>query len=147
MPKEIHVSKPISIPEARELLIKREKEAREKRVDLSYMQGIALDHALITSRTTGAAARELIEDLIETHRISNLGAIALTNTLPDTIDEVRQILEPESRKMETEVLESILERIRGTDRLTEADYSLYDEPTDDFIEDKEIPDDIPEDVI
>lgn len=146
MPKEIHVSQPISIPEARELLIKREHEAREKRQDLSYMQGVALDHALIVSRTTGTAARQLIEDLIENHRISNLGAIALANTLPDTIDEIRQVLEPESRKMTTEVLEEILELIQHTDRLKEEDYMLYSDVDEDMFYDdeKELPDDIPD---
>jgi DNA-directed RNA polymerase subunit F len=152
MPKEIHVSEPISIAEAKELLMKRYDEAKEKKEELSYMQSIALDHAISTTRTTGADARKVINELIEKFRISNLGAISLANTLPDTIDEVRQILDPESKKMETETIEEILKILNKAERV-KPDFSKIEYPSDEdefekeFEDEKEIPSDIPEDLL
>lgn len=144
MPKEIHHSEPISIAEAKELLMQRAKEAKEQEEELSYMQSVALDHAIITARSSGEDARKLIDELIETYRISNIGAISLSNSLPTTIDEVRQILDPESKKMDTETIEAILERINQVDR-ADPDFEFFEEDENlEFYEDKEVEEGLPE---
>ncbi len=149
MPKEIHSSIPVSIPEVRELLLARKRDAEKNDEELTYMQSVALDHANLISKISADIARELVEDLMNTFNISDKGAITLANYLPDTIDEARVLLDPESKTMETEVLEQIVAKIMSVPRLDkdkmEEDENLkeefFDEP------DKEMPEDIPEDLL
>lgn len=149
MPKEIHSSIPVSIPEVRELLLARKRDVEKDQEELSYMQMVALDHALLISQISAEDAKNLVENLMTTFNISDKGAITLANYMPDTIDEVRALLDPESKTMETEILEQILEMLNAVPRLekkglleeaTEEDYDNLD----DF--GKEVPEDIPEEL-
>ncbi|RMG21708.1 MAG: hypothetical protein D6732_26945 [Methanobacteriota archaeon] len=148
MPKEIHSSIPVSIPEVRELLLARKKEVEKEQEELSYMQMVALDHAILISQISAENARNLVENLMTTFNISDKGAITLANYMPDTIDEVRALLDPESKTMETETLEKILEMLNAVPRLEKKglidDHVAEDEydEFDDF--GKEIPEEIPE---
>ncbi len=149
MPKEIHSSQPITIAEAFELLKEREKDAIAQDKELSYMQKEAMDHARFTTRLTGEDASSLSTRLMEEMGISPLGAISLTNTLPTTIDEVRQILDVEARKMETETIKKILEIIQSVERIEEIpeeEYYTVEEEEFDLVEkeidESQIPDDL-----
>ena len=117
MPEEIHYSEPISLPEVRELLLKRLQETD----DLSYVQRIALEHAQLVARVESDKAIELIDELVEKFRISNKGAITLANYMPDTIDEIRQLLDKDATLMETETIQEILETLSSVDRLSAKD--------------------------
>ncbi len=61
MPKEIYQSEPISLPEVKDLLIKRSHDGEE----LSYMQRIALEHAQLVSRISAETSQQLMTELIE----------------------------------------------------------------------------------
>ncbi len=112
MPKEIHESTAISIPEVRELLLARGKEG-----ELSYMQRLALEHAQLVTRITADDSKELISTLKEKFQISNNGAITLANYIPDNIHEIRQLLGKEATSKETETLEEILNTLMGVKRI------------------------------
>lgn len=114
MPKKIYQSEPISLPEVKKLLFDRAKEG-----ELSYMQRIALEHAQLVSRITSEDAKKLIETLEEKYELSANGAITLANYMPDTVDEIRQLLGKDAISKETETLESILEELNSINILDE----------------------------
>lgn len=106
MPKEIYRSDPISLPEVKKLLLDRSKEE-----ELSYMQRIALEHAQIVSRISDEDAKRLVDIFVEKYRLSDNGAITLANYMPNTIDEIRQLLGKDAISMETETIEEILSEL------------------------------------
>ncbi len=117
MPKEIYQSEPISIPEVKDLLIKRSQDGEE----LSYMQRIALEHAQLVSRISAESSQKLMTELIEKFRLSDKAAITLANYLPDMIDEIRQLLGKEVSMMETETITEILELLLAVEKIEEKD--------------------------
>jgi DNA-directed RNA polymerase subunit F len=144
LPKKIYHSEPISVPEVRELLIERAKEGEE----LSYMQRIALEHAQLTSRISAEVSRTLIEDLKESFRISDKGCITLANFIPDTVDEIRQLLGKEASTLETETLEQILEKLLAVEKLDDEERYIDIDELDEEPEEKEIDESmIPEDLL
>ena len=106
MPREITNKSPVTIAEARELLVER-SEADE----LSYLQRGALEHAHITAKVSADIAKELTKILVSRYRIELDNAITLVNILPNNIDELRQLLSDTS-KYPTEIIEDILELIK-----------------------------------
>jgi len=151
MPKEIYNSEPISLPEVRNLLLQRAKEGEE----LSYMQRIALEHAQLVARISSDDAKLLIDLLREKFRISEQGLITLVNFMPDTIDEIRQLLGKDAITMETETLYVILEELLKVERLDEAkkkseleELDAEDDDDDELEDEKEIDESmIPEDLL
>ena len=145
MPKEIYRSDPISLPEVKKLLLDRSKEE-----ELSYMQRIALEHAQIVTRISDVDAKKLVDIFIEKYRLSNNGAIALANYMPDTIDEIRQLLGKDAISMETETIEEILNELSNIKLLDEKEkYIDLDklERAEEAEEEKEIDEtQIPEDL-
>ena len=120
MPKEIYHSEAISLPEVKELLVQRARESD----GLSYMLRIALEHAQLVSKVSGENAKKLVEELVEKFRITDKGAITLANFLPDTIDEIRQLLAKEALSMETETVEEILNVLNSVEKLDETDKEI-----------------------
>jgi DNA-directed RNA polymerase subunit F len=106
MPREITNKTPVTIAEARELLIER-SEADE----LSYLQRGALEHAHITAKVSAEIAKELTRILVSRYKIELDNAITLVNILPNNIDELRQLLSDTS-KYPTEIIEDISELIK-----------------------------------
>ncbi len=155
MPKEIHSYKPISIPEVREILKSRKKDAEELGEELSYIQSVALDHAVIVSRTSSDEAIKTVKKLVKEFKISEMGAIALVNYLPGSVHSVRVLLDTEGKNKETSELEQILEVLNGVKRINareiekkeEEEKELVEEPLDEPSEEKELPDVIPEDLL
>ncbi len=146
MPKEIHSSIPVSIPEVREMLLARKKDAEKQMEELTYMQSVALDHAQLISKISAENAKNLVEELMTTFDISDKGAITLANYMPDTVDEIRVLLDPESKTMETEILEKILEMLNKVPRLDKKGLLEEESPVEEELDDyaKEVPEDIPE---
>ncbi|MDH5401657.1 MAG: hypothetical protein OEZ01_04050 [Candidatus Heimdallarchaeota archaeon] len=147
IPKEIFHSKAISLPEVRNLLLKRAAEGNE----LSYMQRIALEHAHLTSRISAESSVKLVHDLIETFRISDKGAITIANYMPDNIHELRQLLGKEASDKETETLEKLIEMILSIERLDEGqkekelkdlDNAEEDEEDEKVVDESIIPEDL-----
>ncbi|MHA2091414.1 MAG: hypothetical protein ACW98K_11190 [Candidatus Kariarchaeaceae archaeon] len=120
MPKEIYHSEPISIPEVKQLLIARAKDGDE----LSYMQRIALEHAQLVTKISAESAKSLIEELMEKFRLSDKAALTLANFMPNTIDEIRQLLGKEIVAMETETVEEILESLLAVELLDEMEKAI-----------------------
>ena len=146
MPKEIHSSQAIPIPVAKELLKKREEDAWSQKEELSYIQKEALEHAIIASRCNFKDAETLVKDLIDEFSISTLHAVTLANILPSTIDEVRQLIQPESKKISTETIQTILEQILKIEK-TIISKKPFVEKEELLLEDKEIdPEQIPSDL-
>ena len=145
MPKEIYRSDPISLPEVKKLLLDRSKEE-----ELSYMQRIALEHAQIVARITDEDAKRLIDIFVEKYRLSNNGAITLANYMPNTIDEIRQLLGKDAISMETETIEEILNELSNIKLLDDKEkYIDIDklERAEEAEEEKEVDDSqIPEDL-
>ncbi|MHA2170727.1 MAG: hypothetical protein ACXAB7_12605 [Candidatus Kariarchaeaceae archaeon] len=134
MPKEIYHSEPISIPEVKQLLIARAKDGDE----LSYMQRIALEHAQLVTKISAESAKSLIEELMEKFRLSDKAALTLANFMPNTIDEIRQLLGKEIVAMETETVEEILESLLAVELLDEMEKAIdIDEIEDIPLEDEE----------
>jgi DNA-directed RNA polymerase subunit F len=120
VPKEIYHSEPISIPEVKQLLIARAKDGDE----LSYMQRIALEHAQLVTKISAESAKSLIEELMEKFRLSDKAALTLANFMPNTIDEIRQLLGKEIVAMETETVEEILESLLAVELLDEMEKAI-----------------------
>jgi DNA-directed RNA polymerase subunit F len=134
VPKEIYHSEPISIPEVKQLLIARAKDGDE----LSYMQRIALEHAQLVTKISAESAKSLIEELMEKFRLSDKAALTLANFMPNTIDEIRQLLGKEIVAMETETVEEILESLLAVELLDEMEKAIdIDEIEDIPLEDEE----------
>ncbi|MHA2091653.1 MAG: hypothetical protein ACW98K_12425 [Candidatus Kariarchaeaceae archaeon] len=134
MPKEIYHSEPISIPEVKQLLIARAKDGDE----LSYMQRIALEHAQLVTKISAESAKSLIEELMEKFRLSDKAALTLANFMPNTIDEIQQLLGKEIVAMETETVEEILESLLAVELLDEMEKAIdIDEIEDIPLEDEE----------
>ena len=106
MPREITNKSPVTIAEARELLIER-SEADE----LSYLQRGALEHAHITAKVSAEIAKELTGILVSRYGIELDNAITLVNILPNNIDELRQLLS-DTMKYPTEIIEDLSELIK-----------------------------------
>lgn len=121
LPKKIHESTAISIPEVRKLLIERSKEG-----ELSYMQRIALEHAQLVTRIEAEDASELIDTLIDKFQLSRNGAITLANYIPENIHSIRQLLGKEATLKESETLEEILSTLMGIKRVDKKDKSFTD---------------------
>ena len=146
MPKEIHSSYAISIPTAKKLLKKREEDAWSQKEELSYIQKEALDHAIAASRCDAKDAEMLIVDLKKDFKLSNLNAITLSNILPNTIDEVRQLTSPDSKKMNTETIQAILDRVLKVKTITKVEKTITSEEEFHFEEKEVNPNQVPSDL-
>ena len=138
MPKKIHSSRLIPIALARDLLIRREQEAWENKSELSFIQKEALTHAVIVSKSESSDAEALFKVLIEKFKLSELSAIAITDILPTTIDELRQLLDQHSKKITTEELEEIMEIVLKIERKTIKSPQPSEEMEEDEMEDYEM---------
>ncbi|NHJ47763.1 MAG: hypothetical protein FK733_08245 [Asgard group archaeon] len=104
MPKETVSKKPASFPEVVLIFNKRKKEG-----ELNYLQRIALEHAQLSSKTTGAKAKSLVKKLMTKFELSEDIAIHIVNFYPETIDELRIFLQDASRVYTTDELHAILD--------------------------------------
>ena len=88
------------------------------------MQRIALEHAQLVTKISDKSAKSLIEELMEKFRLTDKAAITLANFMPNTIDEIRQLLGKEIVAMETETVEEILESLLAVELLDEAEKTI-----------------------
>jgi DNA-directed RNA polymerase subunit F len=146
LPKEIYQSDPISLPEVKKLLLDRAHED-----ELSYMQRIALEHAQLVTRISVEDSKYLVDTFIEKYRLSDKGAITLANFMPNTIDEIRQLLGKDAISMETETIEEILNELSNIKLLDDKEKYIDLDKLDnaeEAEEEKEIDEsEIPEDLL
>ena len=106
MPKEIRNKRPISIPEAMEKLLRRENEAEP-----SYLQRVALEHAMTFSRVIPMAARFLIKKLQEDYGLKENAAYTIVNVFPEIKEELELVLQNVNVTLSDAKVEEIMELI------------------------------------
>jgi DNA-directed RNA polymerase subunit F len=95
--------KPLTIPEAKELL---EKEGAKR--DLSFEQKAALQHSATFSRLTPEKARKLVGDLMKIENMTETLAVKLSDLLPEHPDDVKVIFAKERFALDQKIIEEIL---------------------------------------
>jgi DNA-directed RNA polymerase subunit F len=100
-------TKPIAMPEAKEVMSKREKEK-----ELNYEQKVALDHLKTFTKLKESDAKKMIEELSKTLRMSPETVAQIINIMPKTPDEVRLVFAREKFSLKEEELKSILEVVK-----------------------------------
>jgi len=110
MVKKILSSTPISIPEVKELLSRKQQE-------LTPLQTRVYNYATSFSKLSPDAAKKLISELVENHGLQRDEACQIVNICPTTIEELRTILSGYKRLVSTilfsdEKLNEILQLIK-----------------------------------
>ena len=86
-----------TLPEALEILEKREKEG-----EFGYEQTLALDYAKKFSKVSSGSAAKMKEQLMELG-ITEKIAISIINVMPMDVTQMKQILANEKKEIEPEV--------------------------------------------
>jgi len=111
MAKKIVSAKPITIPEAKDLLSKIPANT------LSPLQSRVLTYTTTFSKLDAKDAEELVEELVEKHGLQRDEACQVANICPRTLEELRTILSGYRRLVSTilfsdEKLNAILECVQ-----------------------------------
>lgn len=94
----------VTLSEARKLL----EEAAEER-ELSYEQGLALQHAQKFAKLDPEKAKKMVEDLTAIEGVSEYYAVKIAEILPTHPDEVRSIFSGDKMVLQMSQMKSILE--------------------------------------
>lgn len=100
-------TKPVAMPEAKEVMSRREKEK-----ELNYEQKVALDHLKNFTKMKESDAKKMVEELSKTLRMSPETIVQIVNILPKTPDEVRLVFAREKFSLKDEELKNILEIVK-----------------------------------
>ena len=98
--------KPVTLPEAHEILVKRQKEG-----ELGYEQKLALGHASKFKKLTAEKAREMLQEL-KSLGLSQATAVKIVDTMPINMDQLKQVVIIEKRPIEESQLEEIMKLIQ-----------------------------------
>ena len=104
---EIKDVRPVGIPEAKNILSKREKEK-----ELTYEQKLASEHLKKFSKMNFTESKKLVGELSEVLRMSDETKIQILNILPKNPDELRMIFSREKFSLKEEEIKKILEIIK-----------------------------------
>jgi DNA-directed RNA polymerase subunit F len=99
--------KPVTMAEAKDTMAKREKER-----ELGYEQKIAASHLKKFTKLSPADARKLLGDVNGVLRMSPETAVAITNLLPKSPDELRLIFAREKFSLKEDEVSKILELVK-----------------------------------
>ncbi len=99
--------KPISMPEAKEILV-----SREKSRDLAYEQKLALEHLKKFTKLKVEEAKKFLGDISSVLRMSDETMVQILNLLPKNPDELRMIFAREKFSLKEEEITKILEIIK-----------------------------------
>lgn len=99
--------KPVSMAEAKEILIKREKEK-----ELGYEQKLAAEHLKKFTQLSAADAEKFLSELAGILRMSPETTIQIANLMPKTMDELRLIFSREKFSLKEEEVTKILELVK-----------------------------------
>lgn len=106
MPKNILNKKVISVPEAMEMLLQREQKAEP-----SYLQRVAMEHAMSFSRVVPLAARYLVAKLMADYKLSMEAAMTLVNIYPELSEELEMALQAINVNLADATIRDIMELI------------------------------------
>lgn len=99
-------TKPISMSEAKEILVKREKE------ELAYEQKLALEHLKKFTKLKEEDAEKLVEKLSSVLRMNPETLMQIVNILPKSIEEIRIMFARERFSLKEEEINKILEILK-----------------------------------
>jgi len=99
--------KPVGIPEAKNILSKREKEK-----ELTYEQKLASEHLKKFSKMKFSESKKFLEELSGVLRMSEETKVQILNILPQNPDELRMIFAREKFSLKEEEIKKILEIIK-----------------------------------
>jgi len=99
--------RPVGIPEAKNILSKRQKEK-----ELTYEQKLASEHLKKFSKMNFTESKKLVEELSGVLRMSDETKIQILNILPKNPDELRMIFSREKFSLKEEEIKKILEIIK-----------------------------------
>lgn len=99
--------KPVSTTEAKEIMLKLEKEK-----ELSYEQKLALEHLKKFSKLKPSELKSLKDELNSIIRVSDETLVQILNILPKTADELRLIFVKEKFSVKEEEIKKILEVLK-----------------------------------
>lgn len=100
-------TKPVGMPEAKKVMISREKDK-----ELTYEQKLALEHLKKFTKLKPTQAKKFLEELSEVLRMSEETKIQILNLLPKTPDELRMIFTRENFSLKDNEIKKILEIIK-----------------------------------
>jgi len=102
--KKIIETDPVTIPEIKEMLEKRQ-EAHE----LTYEQNLVLDHAIKFAKLDSETARKLVDELADV--VKKTQAVKLADIMPKDMSDMRLMFAKERGSHKKEELEQLLEII------------------------------------
>jgi DNA-directed RNA polymerase subunit F len=100
-------TKPVGMPEAREIMSSREKDK-----ELSYEQKLAMEHLNKFTKLKPADAKKFLEELSAVLRMSEETKIQILNLLPKTAEELRMIFTRENFSLKDNEIKKILEIVK-----------------------------------
>jgi DNA-directed RNA polymerase subunit F len=100
-------TKPVGMPEAREIMSSREKDK-----ELSYEQKLAMEHLNKFTKLSDADAKKFLEELSAVLRMSEETKIQILNLLPKTAEELRMIFTRENFSLKDNETKKILEIVK-----------------------------------
>lgn len=99
-------SKPISMPEAKEIMLKKEKQG-----ELNYEQKLALEHLKNFTKISEKDSKKLEADISDIIKMSPETLAQILNVLPKNPDELRMIFAREKFSLKEEEIKKILDLI------------------------------------
>jgi DNA-directed RNA polymerase subunit F len=100
-------TKPVGMPEAREIM-----SSREKGKELSYEQKLAMEHLNKFTKLSAADAKKFLDELSVVLRMSEETKIQILNLLPKTPEELRMIFTRENFSLKDNEIKKILEIVK-----------------------------------
>jgi len=107
MPRDVLDRKTLTISEAMRILQERSEES-----ELSYWQRVAFEHAMQNARIEPEESREIVEKISKKFGISELSAYIITNILPPSIEELKDLLSKEPKLLTDTDIKDLFEVIK-----------------------------------
>jgi len=106
MPKEIINEEEVPLPQVKKILAQRGKDG-----ELSFQQSITLEHATSFSKIAPAVSMKLIEKLMKSYNISRAQAVQIINIAPQTVEEMKSVLDTRSTNLTDEQIIEIVDLV------------------------------------
>ena len=100
-------NEPVAMSEAKEVMVKREKEG-----ELKYEQKVAMEHLTKFTKLKKSDAKKLNDELSNVLRMSPETLVQIINILPKTPDELRMIFAREKFSLKEDEIKNILEIVK-----------------------------------
>jgi DNA-directed RNA polymerase subunit F len=104
---EIKGSKPVTISEAKDILVKR----KEEQAELGYEQNQALEHAERFARSDADKSRKLVEKISKIGKLTEDISVKLVDVHPTSVASIKAILSKDKIEVSQEDAEKILKEL------------------------------------